>query len=470
MAKKTKIVVTIGPATESEAVMTDLIKAGLNVARFNTKHSDPPWHNERIQRVKSVAQNMGETIAILLDLQGPEIRIDLPNGEPFSVEKDEHIFLTNHDSTKAQQAKTILAPKEVAEGLQVGSHILLEDGACEFEVISKQDDVVELSAVLACTVKHRKTLNTPGLVLDMPSLTDRDYQYLDGVDLKLVDFVGLSFVRNPADIADLRRELDQRGSSAHIVAKIENQTALDNLDELIEAADAVMVARGDLGVEVAYQELIHWQRTIITKCRQAAKPVITATEMLKSMVEKSRPTRAEVSDVAHSIYDGTDAVMLSDETTIGKYPVKAVEVQAKIAEFNEPYVRDVDLDYDLSSPTSAITHSALEIVRQSGLNISKIVCLSDTGRTARILASYHPSVPIHVLTQNHQTLSKLQLLYNVTTHLMDMPEASKTMPDAWLERCKAESILSAGETIVFIYGATWKQPGLINSLSIVTIS
>lgn len=468
MDKFTKLVATIGPATDSEETLKELSNAGMNVARFNTKHSDPEWHNERIQRVHKVSQELNRPIAVLLDLQGPEIRINLPGEQSFDVEAGEAVTLAS--SEDGVSPKTMIVPKEVIEGVEIGSQILLEDGACEFEIVEKKGNVAIAKAALACTVKHRKTMNTPRLVLPMPALTDRDYAYLNGVDMTMVDYVGLSFVRNAADIENLRKELNAKNSTAGIIAKIENQTALDNLDEIIEASDAVMVARGDLGVEVPYQELIHWQRTIITKCRQASKPVITATEMLKSMVEKPRPTRAEVSDVAHAIYDGTDAIMLSDETTIGKYPVKAVQTQANIASFNEPYALPDDVMLDLSSPTSSLIYSAVEMVRGTELPITKIICLTETGLTAKTLASYHVPVEIHVVTSSESMLRKLQLLYGVQAHLIEMPEGHSIVSEKVLEECKKQGIVQKGEMVLFIHGAVWKKPGLTNTMSIVRIA
>jgi pyruvate kinase len=472
MDKLTKIVATIGPATESEETLAELIKAGMNVARFNTKHADPEWHNDRIQRVYRVSQALKTPIAILLDLQGPEIRVDLPNNESFDVAADETVTLSQMDTTQTPGNKKIFVPSEVIEGLPEGSRFVLEDGACEFEIVQKTSTQLTAKAITSCTVKARKTMNTPGVVLNMPSLTDRDYTYLEGVDLSLVDYVGLSFVRDAKDIQILKQELTNKDAKAKIISKIENQKAIDNLDEIIRASDALMVARGDLGVEVAYEELIHWQKVIITKARQAAKPVITATEMLKSMVENPRPTRAEVSDVAHALYDGTDAVMLSDETTMGKHPVKAVEVQARIAAYNEQFVdnESLNLDFDPTTATSAISYSAVQLVRESALPISKIVCLTETGLTARVLASYHSEVPIHMVTSNERTVRESQLLYGVTAHLMSIPEGMQVHSGNLLEACKNEGIVSTGETVLFIHGSIWKHPGLTNTVSVITIS
>jgi len=260
MLKRTKIVATIGPATETEEVIGQLIDAGMNVARFNTKHGTPEWHRERVQRVRKVAAEKGLPVAVLLDLQGPEIRVDLRDGQAFSVRDGEEVFFTfNKQST---EEKVIFIPENVVDTLQIGNFVLLDDGACEFEIVKKEDDFLMAKALGDFEVKTRKTMNTPGIVIDMPSLIDPDRVQLDGAVETGVDFVGLSFVRDKEDIKILRDELDKRGlKDTSIVAKIENQSALDNLDEIINASDAVMVARGDLAVEVPFEQLAFWQKT-----------------------------------------------------------------------------------------------------------------------------------------------------------------------------------------------------------------
>jgi pyruvate kinase len=468
ISKLTKIVATIGPATETEEQLTALINAGMNVARFNTKHSEPDWHNERIQRVRAVAEKMGAPISVLLDLQGPEVRINLPNGEQFDVTKDEHVTLTADANTTT--AKSLIVPANVISALNIGNQILFEDGACEFEITEKNDVTLQAKALHACTVKHRKTLNTPGVVLDMPSLTERDFSYLDGIKPDLVDFVGLSFVRNKHDIEELRHAMQERGYTSHIVAKIENQNAVNNLQEICEAADAVMVARGDLGVEVPYQELTYWQKKIIQTCRILGKPVITATEMLKSMVDKPRPTRAEVSDVAHAIYDGTDAVMLSEETTMGTYPVKAVETQATIAAFNEVHA-DQSLELPCSdSTTQAITAAAMTLLETSNLPIDKIICLTETGRTANLVSRFRPHIPILAFTHEAATWRRLSMSYGVEPVLFNEAENNNELTEeSFVESCIKKNILHSGEFVLLVRGKFWRKPGFTNTVSVIQV-
>lgn len=466
--KHTKIVATIGPATESEKVLAEMMRAGMNVARFNTKHSTPQWHNSRMQRAKKVASEQGFTIANLLDLQGPEIRIDLPDEKPFAVKKGEAAHFTS--DIKSSKKNRVFVPSHVIESLSVGDQILLEDGACEFVVASKTEDTLVAEAVIPCEVKHRKTMNTPGVILDMPSLTDRDYTYLDGVDPSLIDYVGLSFVRDSVDIKVLQSELNKRSISALIISKIENQAAIDNIDEIIEVSDAIMVARGDLGVEVPYEQLIQWQKTIIHKCRVAAKPVITATQMLKSMVENPTPTRAEVSDIANAIYDGTDAVMLSEESTIGEHPVKAVSVQAKIAAYNEKLVEYKRIcNSKHSTAQEAVSFAAHTLMSLESMTIDKVVCLTETGKTARLLSRFRDVAPIFAVTSNQKTKNALALVFGVESIVVKIDQKKIDDIGIIIEKCQKRDIIKPGETILLVYGDFWKNPGLTNTLRVVTI-
>lgn len=474
MQKSTKIVATIGPATETEECIKNLISVGMNVARFNTKHGTPEWHAERMLRVRKVAKEMGVSVGILLDLQGPEIRITIPGGKAFDIkEGDEVVFTTNE---KSKDAKQPIIPQIVVDALEEGNKILIDDGLGEFVVTSSSGSELRARAMGSFPVSNRKTLNTPGVVIDMPSLIPADIVQLDGaVEHKIdVDFVGLSFVRDKKDIDILRTELEKRQLKADIIAKIENQSAVDHLDEIITASDAVMVARGDLAVEVPYQELAYWQKMIIRLCREKGKPVITATQMLKSMVDTPRPTRAEVSDVANAIYDGTDAVMLSEETTIGKYPVEAVKTQATIANFNEQFAEPVVIDIPEHDSSSYITHSAVFLLENSlnprnDLKIDKIVCLTESGRTARLLSRYRPPHEMHVLTSKEHVFRKLSLVYGITPHVIELPEDRLESSGILKERIKEMGIAKQGDLVLLVHGTFWKRPGLTNTLALVTI-
>lgn len=469
MQKFTKIVATIGPATETEETLEQLVKAGMNVARFNTKHGTPEWHLERMRRVRKVADKLQVAVGILLDLQGPEIRINLPESKEFALTEGETATFTC-DTTRTGE-RLAYVPVNVVETLQVGHTVLLDDGSCEFEITEKHEKDFVAKALSNCVVKHRKTMNTPGITIDMPSLVDNDYVQLDGAaNEDIIDFVGLSFVRSKADIDNLRQELKKRNIPAHIVAKIENQAALDNLDEIIEASDAVMVARGDLGVEVPFEQLAYWQKIIIAKCRFAAKPVITATQMLKSMVENPRPTRAEVTDISNAIFDNTSAVMLSEETTIGKYPVRAVATQTKIASFNEQYVESAVEDWIDESSPSSVTHAAVYMLEHASKDIDRIVCLTETGETVRLLSRFRPDVEVSAVTSVEKTYRQLALVFGVTSHLLDTHTGIFDAPKEIIPLFLQHGIVKAGERVLLVYGSVVSsQPGYTNSLAIVDV-
>jgi pyruvate kinase len=352
-------------------------------------------------------------------------------------------------------------------------HVIVEDGLCNFTVTKKTDDGTGfLAAALDdFTVAHRKTMNTPGVTIDMPSLIPADLEKLDFVKDMELEYVALSFVRTRVDIEALRAELDKRDMESDIVAKIENQSAIDHLDKIIEVSDAVMVARGDLGVEVPFEQLIYWQKELISRCRQLGKPVITATQMLESMVNDPLPTRAEVSDVAHAVYDGTDAVMLSGETTIGKYPVKTVETQARISHFSE---RQTNLIYDLDSleldtTAAAMTDAVIDIIDRTSKEFDKVVILTETGRSAELLSRYRIPIPVHAITSTQLTRNKMALLYGVTPHVVDFDSDEMSSVNYITEMLEEASVVESGERVLLVHGQHWTEPGKISSLTAVKV-
>lgn len=473
MSKSTKIIATIGPATESEELIEQLITNGMNVARFNTKHNTPEWHHERIKRVRDVANRMQQPIGILLDLQGPEIRLTIPGGEPFQIQSGEEVRFSSDEHNQDPRKPHI--PQHVIDSLQPGNSILIDDGAGEFEVKGKWEAELITTAAGSFKVGNRKTVNTPGVLIDMPSLIEQDFVHLDASSDEMIDFVGLSFVRNAQDIHILREELNKRNLHADIIAKIENQSALDHIDEIIEVSEVIMVARGDLAVEVPFKELTYWQKLIIKKCREQGKPVITATQMLKSMVDHPRPTRAEVSDVAHAIYDGTDAIMLSEETTIGQFPVESVATQTAIAEFNEPYASFLPVEVKYTGTCSYITQAAINLLKEShqetnDLSIDAIVCLTETGTTARYTARFRPNLPVIVLTSNERVYRKLSLVYAASPHIVELPPGEELESSAHLlTHLKNQNLVQSGDTILLVHGTFWKKPGLTNTVTLVII-
>jgi len=466
--KKTKIVATLGPTSDSPEKIEELIKAGVNVFRFNMKHADISWHNERIIRVQGIADTLKVPIGILIDLQGPEIRINTPQEKPVQVKEHEQLLFS---SKEIQDTPHIIIPHpEVFKSLDVGDGFLIDDGFVEFEVIKKVKDGFLAEAKDSATIKHRKGLNLVGKDIDLPSLIDDDLKKLDMAARAKVDFVALSFARKRQDIQILREEMKKRNLNAMIVAKIESQAGLDHLDELIDESDAIMVARGDLGIEVPIEQLAYWQKTIIIKCRQAFKPVITATQMLDSMINNPRPTRAEATDVANAVFDGTDAVMLSAETASGQYPVKAVTAMARIAHFNEVRSHIMHQIEPHKNLTASIVDASLSILSDSKqFPINAIVVFTETGYTARVLSSHRPKVPVIAVTDQQKTVEELTLSYGVHAIPIQFPEGTFSISKKILDDLVQKNVLHSGDTVLVTHGKSWRTPGLTNALMVITL-
>lgn len=462
---RTKIVATIGPVSDNEETLASIIKAGANVLRFNMKHGTPEWHRDRIRRAQKVADESGLPIGILIDLQGPEIRIETPEEKPLMVEKDEVLYMgLEHKGDKSIRVRN----ENILKQLDAGTEILIDDGFVEFDVVEKAKDGVMIKARDNYAIGHRKGMNIPSLELDLASLIDTDLANLDMAAKEHVDFVALSFVQSKKDIEILREEMSKRNMDAQVCAKIETATALKNLDEIIEETDCLMIARGDLGIEVPFEEVAYWQKTMIAKCRAAGKAVITATQMLQSMEENPRPTRAEVSDVANAVFDGSDAVMLSGESASGKYPALSVAVMRRIVNFNEDKVEVPPVEYnDDLTQTETITESAVNIVL-SDPDIAAIVAFTETGTTARMLSRFRVDVPIVGVTQDDKARDELCLSYGVAPLVMDFPEGDIdiTSVQPLIDKLCEMGVVAKGERIVFVHGARWQEPGLTNTLSI----
>lgn len=468
MTKKTKIVATIGPASDTTEQIGALIWAGVNVFRFNMKHNEHSWHRERIVRVKQVAKQMGVTVGILIDLQGPEIRIKTRDKQPIPLGANEVVVFSN--SFDDPQVNIVLSHDNILSSLELGDQILIDDGFIELNVVKKEGHKIVAATKVPTVIKDHKGLNLPSKDIDVPSLTDDDLDKLSLAAEEDADFVGLSFARTKQDLDILQAEMDKRGVKAKIISKIENQKSLDNIDELIQNSGAVMIARGDLGVEVPIEQLAFWETTIINKCREAGKPVIVATQMLHSMIENSRPTNAEATDVANAVLQGTDALMLSGETATGQYPVKAVEMMAQIAIFNEPKAVVKDLEHVPNSLTELIARGAFEILKDEGdIKLDAIVAFTQTGKTAEIISSFRPNIPIIAVTESGANLGKMALSFGVIPVYATFPSGKFTDPEAVLEALVQKEILQKGQTVLVVHGKNWKMPGLTNSLSIVTL-
>ncbi|NMC35772.1 pyruvate kinase [Candidatus Beckwithbacteria bacterium] len=467
--KQTKIVATIGPASDSPETIKELIETGVNVFRFNMKHADIAWHEERIKLVDDISKEMNVPLGILIDLQGPEIRIETRDHADIIVKKGERIIFA---STFSNSDINVCIPHEVVfEVLKEGDQILIDDGFLEFTIVEKNGDQLVVEAHDNYIIKHRKGVNLPGKHINLPSLIEDDLRKLDMAGKSKVDFVALSFSRTKEDIEILRTEMGKRNVKAAIIAKIESQPAIDNLDDLIEAADGIMVARGDLGIEIPIKELAFWQKEIIRKCRIANKPVITATQMLQSMVDSPRPTRAEATDVANAIFDGTDAVMLSGESASGKYPVKAVDYMSRIAAFTESktnLIMKCDVPHDTAQ---LIVHAAMAMIDSvEHPKIDAIIAFTETGYSAKILSSFRPNLPIIAVSRNQTTVEQLTLSFGVSPVKVDFPKGDILHVEPILEQLKAMRIVEKGQIIISIHGSKWQIPGLTNSVSIIRVS
>ncbi|MFZ3069315.1 MAG: pyruvate kinase [Microgenomates group bacterium] len=463
----TKIVATLGPASDSLDTIEKLIRAGVNVFRFNTKHGTTEWHEERIARVQTIAAELKANIGILIDLQGPEIRLITSDKLPYPVEKGQIVkitpsFIPNLDS--------ICIPHElVFRTVKRGDRILIDDGAIELKIISIKKDLIVAESSVEGEIGHRKGVNFPGVEMNLPSLIHEDLKRLDMATTKKVDFVALSFSRTKKDIELLRREMAERKIKAMIVAKIESLQALRNLDELIEATDAVMVARGDLGIEVPIEQLAYWQKTIIAKCRAANKPVITATQMLQSMTSSPRPTRAEATDVANAVLDGTDALMLSGETASGKYPVNAVEEMSKIAKYNEQTYRFIDFKIEPKNETDIIINSTRELLNQELIKIKMILVFTRSGLTAKSVSRLRPKVPIVAMTFDQKTVEELSLSYGVRAIRTDINEGEFKLPNPAIKNLISSGELVKGDTVVVIHGQSYYKEGSTNAVALLKI-
>ncbi len=465
--KLTKIVATIGPSSETEEKIGALIEAGVNILRFNTKHSTPEWHDEHIRLAQSVADKKGVTIGILLDLQGPEIRLETKDklDVPVTIGQELTIGLSYVDNIE------IIIPHAVVfKLLKPGDALLVDDGFVETEVVSVAPTTIIVKVKNDAVIKHRKGVNLPGIDVDFPSLIDNDIRQLETNSRNKVDFVGLSFVRSARDIKLLRAEMEKREMHAKIVAKIESQPAIDRLDEIIAEADVVMVARGDLGVEVPIEQLAYWQKTIIEKCRLADKPVITATQMLESMIVNPRPTRAEVTDVAHAIYDGTDAIMLSGESAGGKWPVRTVETMARIAKWNERRRPTESVVFPDTDPTSTVVQAAVSIASSAMKPaIDAVVVFTETGHTARTISRYRLNMPVIAVTTTQKVAESMTISYGVTPVVSKFPQGIFTTAEEVLHDLVKRDFVHKGDTLLLIHGSHWHKVGLTNALQITTV-
>lgn len=459
---KTKIIATIGPSCDDKRRIEKLILAGVRVFRFNFKHSSLAWHSARMKRVREVVKKLGLPVGMMIDLKGPELRIGKLKGGQLKLKKGEEISF-------GKRGGIVFENRAVLRALSKGKKILLDDGRIELLVTKSGEDFVKVKVVIGGLLYSNKGVNLPETEVALPTLADEDIKAIRLAKKHQVGFVALSFVREREDMGNLKRTLEKEGLEALVIAKIERASAIENFEEILEVSDGMMVARGDLGVELALEEVPFWQKYIIKRCLRAGKPVITATETLSSMIKTSRPTRAEVSDIANSVYDRADALLLSTETAVGQYPIKAVEVMRQTCEFIEKKLKSRGSDFPAHDQTEAMVLSAFNLVEKSDLPqpFAAFVILTENGKTARLLSSLRPDLPIFAITPKRNIQRQLCLSFGVEPFYFDYKkdEVGKAVK-ATLVFLKNRGKLKTGEKVVMIYGDDWRFPGRTNLVRI----
>lgn len=468
--RKTKIVCTIGPKSESKEMLTKLVENGMNVMRLNFSHGDFAEHGGRIDTIREICAETGKNVAVLLDTKGPEIRtVKLENGDDVLLTAGQDFTLSTDQSVVGNNTIVAVTYENLTNDLVVGDTVLLDDGLIEMTVKSIAGTNVVCEVMNTGELGENKGVNLPGVKVQLPALSVKDKgDLIFGCEQK-VDFIAASFIRKQEDVLEIRALLNANGGeSIQIISKIENQEGVDNFDEILAVSDAIMVARGDLGVEIAVEEVIFAQKMMIEKANQARKPVITATQMLDSMIKNPRPTRAEAGDVANAILDGTDAVMLSGESAKGKYPAEAVEIMATICSRTDrvmPSRTDIK-ETDLRI-TEAVCSGAVKNAEQ--LDAKLIIVATGEGKSARSLRKYFPSAQILALTSNPKTRQQLALTKGVSAKVIEPQATTEAFYQLGMKMAKELGLVVSGDKVVMVSGALVSS-GTTNTSSVHVIA
>lgn len=456
--KKTKIICTLGPAVDNPEILEKLIMAGMDVARINFSHGNYKDQEDRIRNFKQVRDKVGRSVALLLDTKGPEIRIgkfengkiELNPGDMFTLVTEEIL---------GDKEKVSITYKNLYNEVDVGTTILINDGIIKVEVVEINGTNIVCKVIDGGILTNTKSINIPGMEINLPSPTEKDIEDIKfGIEVGF-DYIAASFVRTPQDVLNIRKILEENdGNHIKIISKIENRQGIDNFDKILEVSDGIMVARGDLGVEIPMEEVPIRQKEFITKCNRAGKPVVIATQMLESMIHNPRPTRAEVSDVANAVYDMTSCIMLSGETAMGEYPVECVQTMVRICESIENSIKywkrfkkkehecdNIDYEYNLNYSTCS---TAMDLCAKA------IFAYTDTGRTSKMIAGFMPQCPIYVITSNKELYKQLSLVWNTYTILVETQESIDDMIDNGIEIAKQNKFIEEGDIIVIAGGAS----------------
>lgn len=469
--RKTKIICTIGPASESEEKLRELMLAGMNVARFNFSHGTHEEQKKKLTNVLKVSNELGMPIATLLDTKGPEIRLrDFENGKAELIAGQTFILTT--EEIMGTKARATITYKNLKNDVKPGMTILIDDGKIEMNIEKITDEDIICRVINGGVVSNHKGINVPGAILSMPYISDVDYEDIKFCAQMGYDFLAASFARTKEDILQVRKILDENNSKAKIIAKIENMQGIENLDEILDVSDGIMVARGDMGVEIPLEEVPVIQKDMIKKAVAKGKHVITATQMLESMISNPRPTRAETADVANAIYDGTTAIMLSGESAAGKYPVEAVMTMAKIAERTE---RDIDYSGRMKKTdstkgvdiTTAISHATCTTAMD--LNAAAIITVTMSGFTAGMISRYKPGCPIIGCSVNPRVCRQLNLSWGVVPLLIEKEDTADDLFDEASRAAEKAGLVKKGDIVVLTAGVPLGTAGTTNMIRVIEI-
>ncbi|HCC08314.1 MAG TPA: pyruvate kinase [Clostridiales bacterium] len=465
--KKTKIVCTIGPATESKEMLVQLIKAGMNVVRLNMSHGTHEQHGEKVEKVKEVREKLKVPIAILLDTKGPEIRTHMMQDGSVILKTGQKMIISM-DEVLGTNEKISVTYKNMAKDVNIGDKILIDDGLIEMVVLEKRDDEIVVEVKNDAVLLDRKSINMPATKLHFNFISEQDKSDIEWGLTQGIDFIAASFIRRPSDVLELKQLLkDNRAGHVKIISKIECQEGVQKFEEILALSDGIMVARGDLGVEVDMEELPSIQKMLIRRCNEVGKPVITATQMLESMKSNPRPTRAEVTDVANAIYDGTSAIMLSAESASGKYPIEAVEAMTRIAlktesllEYNENFI-DVS---DSGSITEAISSAAADMAEILGAHA--IIAMTKTGSTANKVSKYRNRCSLVAVTDVESTYRQLALTWGAIPALSDTKVTTDEMMNEGIIKALETGVVEIGAKVVITSGIVPHVSGATNMIKV----
>ena len=468
MLRRTKIVCTLGPASSSPEIIRGLVRAGMDVARLNLSHGTHADHRLAIDRVRDAAHLEGRDVPVLLDLQGPKLRVGRMRGDEVEILAGRRLVLTPHPIEESGPERVFVNYPTLARDVEPGSTVLLDDGRLELRILELIGEDVLTEVITGGMLRSRKGVNLPNIRTSTPALTEKDLADLAfGLDAG-VDFVALSFVRDETDVVDLVGRVRDSGSTAGIIAKIEKPEAVERFDAILARTDGIMVARGDLGIEMRLSKVPGTQKRIIRKCQVAAKPVITATQMLESMIDHPRPTRAEVSDVANAVLDGTDAVMLSGETAMGHDPVRVVEVMAAIIEEAEKHYREsgagAPADRSSFDVTEAVSQTAVRLARE--VEAVALACLTASGATARSIARHRPDIPVFAFTDHPSVVRQLALTWG--TKGIEIPFQEHTDEGIALVHAilRDRGLVRSGDLVVLTAGMPLPERGQTNTVHV----